>query len=179
MKINGINKYMVLVLVLVMVLIAGGTYAWYVIGITDNSQYNGSSKCFTVNYSHGSDISGVIDMSSTYTGGKSTTITISVPASCTDVNAKIYLHTNSSSSYNFKLNQSSRNAAKVTLVKSGSNPVTTTLNGAEDLLLTSFDISAGGSATYTAYFWVDGAIAGDSWASASYSGYLYTTYTQK
>lgn len=177
MKINGINKYMVLVLVLTMVLIAGGTYAWYVIGATDNSQYNGSSKCFTVNYSHGSDISGVIDMSSAYTGGKSTTITISVPTSCTDVNAKIYLHTNSSSNYNFRL--SSNNAAKVTLVKSGSNPITTTLNGAEDLLLTSFDISAGGSATYTAYFWVDGAIATNTWASASYSGYLYTTYTQK
>ena len=177
MKINGINKYMVLVLVLTMVLIAGGTYAWYVIGASDNSQYNGSSKCFTVNYSHGSDISGVIDMSSTYTGGKSTTITISVPASCADVNAKIYLHTNSSSSYKFKL--SLDNAAKVTLVKSGSTPITTTLNASEDLLLTSFDISAGGSATYTAYFWVDGAIATNTWASASYSGYLYTTYTQK
>lgn len=177
MKINGINKYMVLVLVLVMVLIAGGTYAWYVIGATDNSQYNGSSKCFTVNYSHGSDISGVIDMSSTYTGGKSTTITISVPASCADVNAKIYLHTNSSSSNKFKL--SSNNAAKVTLVKSGSTATTTTLNASEDLVLTSFDISAGGSATYTAYFWVDGAIATNTWASAKYSGYLYTTYTQK
>lgn len=177
MKINGINKYMVLVLVLTMVLIAGGTYAWYVIGATDNSQYNGSSKCFSVNYSHGSDISGIIDMSSTYTGGKSTTITISVPTSCADVNAKIYLHTNSSSSSVFK--QASNNAAKVTLVKSGANPITTTLNASEDLVLTSFDISAGSSATYTAYFWVDGAIAGNSWASASYSGYLYTTYTQK
>lgn len=177
MKINGINKYIILVLVLVTVLVIGSTYAWYAVGATDNSQYNGSSKCFTVNYSHGSDISGVIDMSSTYTGGKSTTITISVPASCTDVNAKIYLHTNSSSSTAFK--QASSNAGKVTLVKSGSNPITTTLNGVEDLLLTSFDISAGGSATYTAYFWVDGAIAGNSWASASYSGYLYTTYTQK
>ena len=177
MKINGINKYMVLVLVLVMVLIAGGTYAWYVIGATDNSQYNGSSKCFTVNYSHGSDISGIIDMSSTYTGGKSTTITISVPSSCANVTAKIYLHTNSSSSSVFK--QAFRNAGKVTLVKSGSNPVTTSLNGAEDLLLTSFDITAGGSATYTAYFWVDGAIADNSYGSASYSGYLYTTYTQK
>lgn len=177
MKINGINKYMVLVLVLTMVLIAGGTYAWYVIGANDNSQYNGSSKCFTVNYSHGSDISGVIDMSSTYTGGKNTTITISVPTSCADVNAKIYLHTNSSSSSVFK--QASNNAAKVTLVKSGSTPDTTTLNASTDLLLTSFDISAGGSATYTAYFWVDGAIATNTWASASYSGYLYTTYTQK
>lgn len=177
MKINGINKYMVLVLVLAMVLIAGGTYAWYVIGATDNSQYNGSSKCFTVNYSHGSDISGIIDMSSTYTGGKSTTITISVPTSCADVNAKIYLHTNSSASDVFK--QASNNASKVTLVKSGSTPITTTLNASEDLVLTSFDISAGSSATYTAYFWVDGAIAGNSWASASYSGYLYTTYTQK
>ena len=177
MKINGINKYMVLVLVLTMVLIAGGTYAWYAIGATDNSQYNGSSKCFTVNYSHGSDISGVIDMSSTYTGGKSTTIAISVPASCADVTAKIYLHTNSSSSNNFKL--SSNNAAKVTLVKSGSTATTTTLNSSTDLLLTSFDVSAGGSATYTAYFWVDGAIAGNTWARASYSGYLYTTYTQK
>ena len=177
MKINGINKYMVLVLVLAMVLIAGGTYAWYVIGATDNSQYNGSSKCFTVNYSHGSDISGVIDMSSTYTGGKSTTITISVPSSCADVNAKIYLHTNSSASDVFK--QALNNAAKVTLVKSGSNPVTTTLNASTDLLLTSFDVNAGGSATYTAYFWVDGALTGNYWASASYSGYLYTTYTQK
>lgn len=177
MKINGINKYIILVLVLVMVLVIGSTYAWYVIGITDNSQYNGSSKCFTVNYSHGSDISGVIDMSSTYTGGKSTTITISVPSSCADVNAKIYLHTNSSSSSVFK--QASNNAAKMTLVKSGAAPITTTLNASEDLVLTSFDVSAGGSATYTAYFWVDGAIAGNSWASASYSGYLYTTYTQK
>lgn len=177
MKINGINKYMIVALILVMVLIVGGTYAWYVIGATDNSQYNGSSKCFTVNYSHGSDISGVIDMSSTYTGGKSTTITISVPSSCADVNAKIYLHTNSSSSSVFK--QASNNAAKMTLVKSGAAPITTTLNASEDLVLTSFDVSAGGSATYTAYFWVDGAIAGNSWASASYSGYLYTTYTQK
>ena len=177
MKINGINKYMVLVLVLVMVLVIGGTYAWYVIGITDNSQYNGSTKCFTVNYSHGSDISGVIDMSSTYTGGKSTTITISVPASCANVTAKIYLHTNSGSSSVFK--QASSNAGKVTLVKSGANPITTTLNGGTDLLLTSFDVNAGSSATYTAYFWVDGAIATNTWASASYSGYLYTTYTQK
>lgn len=177
MKINGINKYMILVLTLVMVLVIGSTYAWYVIGTTDNSQYNGSTKCFTVNYSHGSDISGVIDMSSTYTGGKSTTITISVPASCADVNAKIYLHTNSSSSSVFK--QASSNAGKVTLVKSGANPITTTLNASTDLLLTSFDVNAGGSATYTAYFWVDGAIATNTWASASYSGYLYTTYTQK
>ena len=177
MKINGINKYMVLVLVLTMVLIAGGTYAWYVIGATDNSQYNGSTKCFSVNYSHGSDISGIIDMSSTYTGGKSTTITISVPTSCANVTAKIYLHTNSGSSSVFK--QASSNAGKVTLVKSGANPITTTLNASTDLLLTSFDVNAGGSATYTAYFWVDGAIAGNSWASASYSGYLYTTYTQK
>lgn len=177
MKINGINKYMVLVLVLVMALIAGGTYAWYAIGVTDNSQYNGTSKCFTVNYSHGSDISGVIDMSSTYTGGKSTTITISIPASCANVTAKIYLHTNSSASNVFK--QASSNAGKVTLVKSGANPITTTLNASTDLLLTSFDVGAGGSATYTAYFWVDGAIATNTWASASYSGYLYTTYTQK
>ena len=177
MKINGINKYMIVVLILVMVLIVGGTYAWYVIGTTDKSQYNGSTKCFSVNYSHGSDISGIIDMSSTYTGGKSTTITISVPTSCADVTAKIYLHTNSSASDVFK--RATNNASNVTLVKSGAHPITTTLNGAKDLLLTSFDISAGGSATYTAYFWVDGAIATNTWASASYSGYLYTTYTQK
>lgn len=177
MKLNRINKYMVLALILVMVLVIGGTYAWYAVGTTDNSQYNGTSKCFTVNYSHGSDISGVIDMSSTYTGGKSTTITISVPTSCADVNAKIYLHTNSSASSVFK--QASNNAGKITLVKSGANPITTSLNGGADLLLTSFDVSAGSSATYTVYFWVDGAIATNTWASASYSGYLYTTYTQK
>ena len=177
MKLNRINKYMVLGLILVMVLIAGGTYAWYVVGTSDNSQYNGTSKCFNVNYSHGSDISGVIDMSSTYTGGKSTTITISVPTSCADVNAKIYLHTNSSASSVFK--QSSNNAGKITAVKTGSSAITKSLSSSEEIEITNVDISAGSSATYTVYFWVDGAIATNAWASASYSGYLYTTYTQK
>lgn len=177
MKLNRINKYMVLALILVMVLVIGGTYAWYAVGTTDNSQYNGTSKCFTVNYSHGSDISGVIDMSSTYTGGKSTTITISVPTSCAAVNAKIYLHTNSSASSVFK--QASNNAGKITAVKTGSSAITKSLSSSEEIEITNVDISAGSSATYTVYFWVDGAIATNTWASASYSGYLYTTYTQK
>ena len=177
MKLNMANKYMVLALILVMVLVAGGTYAWYVIGTSDNSQYNGTSKCFNVNYSHGSDISGVIDMSSTYTGGKSTTITISVPTSCANVNAKLYLHTNSSASSQFK--QASNNAGKVTVVKTGSSAITKSLSSSEEIEITNVDISAGSSVSYTVYFWVDGAIATNSWASASYSGYLYTTYTQK
>ncbi len=175
MKINEANKY-ILIVVLVMILVIGGTYAWYANAASDSSQYNGSVKCFTVNYSHGSDISGVIDMSSAYTGGKSTTITIAVPSGCANVSASVYLHTNSGSSSVFKL--ASSNAAKITLVSSGST-VTKTLNASEDLLITSVDVSAGSSVSYTAYFWVDGSIATNTWASASYSGYLYTTYTQK
>lgn len=172
-----VNKYMILVIILVIVLTIGSTYAWYVVGMVDNSQHNGTTKCFNVNYSHGDHISGIIDMSRTYTGGKSTTITISVPESCVNVNAKIYLHTNSTASSVFK--QGTNNAAKITLVKSGTNPITTTLNSSTDLLLTNIDINAGSSASYTAYFWVDGAIANNTWANANYSGYLYTTYTSK
>lgn len=177
MKKNIKIKYIMIVLVLFILLLVGGTYAWLISGAsTANGAYNAIAKCFTVNYSHGSDISGVIDMSKTYTGGKSTTVTITVPSGCTNVTASVYLHTNSTANSLYK--QETGNAGRVTIVDSDSNTSTKSLSSSEEITLITGTITAGSTKTYTVYFWVDGSVATNSWANASYSGYIYTTYKQ-
>ena len=90
--------YSIIIVVVIIVLSIVGTYAVYTFSGSVN--INGTSECFDVNYVKGGDIGSdsspaKLSMASSYTGGLSTSVTVSLKSTCTITNGtgKLYLNT--------------------------------------------------------------------------------------
>lgn len=90
----------ILSVILLILLVASFTYAWYIFKGSKNN-VTGVSNCFNVLYTKGNDINGTIMPSLDYTGGLSTSVKINMDSSC-DIEAtgKIILNTDSTTSSN-------------------------------------------------------------------------------
>ena len=98
---NKSNKLVVsLLMILVVALVAGGTYVWLVItASTTNGVYNLSSTCFVVDYVDNTDqITGTMFPSADHTKGLTGGLSMKINNSC-NVEGKgaLYLHVNSAS----------------------------------------------------------------------------------
>lgn len=154
-------------------LMVGITYAWFT-WTSGNTIISGTSGCFTINYSTGTAISGALTPSIDHTGGRSTTVTMNIDASCTTTGtATIYLTTNASTTVDL-----TQNAVKYevyngsNLVENGSGYVAAGTQALANINLTKV------ATTYTIYVWVDGELVDNSYIGKSYSGYINVSAVQ-
>ena len=152
-------------------LVVGITYAW-LIWTSGNTIISGSTECFTINYVNGQNISGQITPSSTYTGGKTTTVQIGIDSSCNiGGSATIKLTTDNSSTINL-----GEGAVKYA-VYNGSTLVSNGIVSANTIDLATVNLTKS-LITYTIYVWVDGNIVDNSYAGKTYSGYVHASAEQ-
>ena len=152
-------------------LVVGITYAW-LFWTSGNTIIGGSTECFTINYVNGQNISGQITPSSTYTGGKTTTVQIGIDSSCNiGGSATIKLTTDNSSTINL-----GEGAVKYA-VYNGSTLVSNGIVSANTIDLATVNLTKS-LITYTIYVWVDGNIVNNSYAGKTYSGYVHASAEQ-
>lgn len=177
------NIFTVLFVVVIIVLIAGITYAW-ITWTSDAANYQGSSDCFNVLYEKGNDIgsdqnNAVLFASDTYEGGLSSTFKINFSNACTNVDAKgkIYLNTlENTSSVLYEedvLNYQVLRNGEVTdlkgiIISSGDTII--------DLGVLSKSDSANDN--YTIYVWIDNNKLQNKHAFASYYGKINVEVSQ-
>ena len=166
-------------ILLFVALVAGLSYAWYT-WRSSNTTISGSSGCFTIDYVAGIDIGGAgaasIDLSSTYTGGLSTSVQMGIDSSCTvNGTGTLYLTTNSTGTSEILL---SEGALKYQVLASGSPVASGTITQTgQQAIYSNFNLSSGRT-TYTIYVWVDGNIADNEYVGATYSGYIHASAAQ-
>lgn len=151
------NSKIILLVIGLIVLVAGITYAIYTWTI-EGIYIKGSTECFAINYVKGADIGSdqeekTLMISDTYTGGLSTTMTVSLDSKCTiEGNGELYLETDSVTSdillsnnllkYHVILNDST-NVGSGVITESGKIPIYSNIS------ITST------SKKITVYVWID------------------------
>ena len=177
---NGKNKYVVLVVCIIMfgLLLVGGTYAFLSFTATvTNATYNGTSTCFIVDYDEGDAITGVMFQSSTPKGGLSGSVTMNIKSSCSVAGTGTIKLNVGSSTGSILL---SEGALKYAVYENiNSNPVasgTITSTGNKDLY-SGFALSMTAK-TYYIYVWLDGSIADNDYVDIPFSGHIHATAIQ-
>lgn len=166
---NKKNKYLVLGICLLLIVVIGGTAA-YITWKSENINYQGGSKCFEIYYDKGTDISGSFFPSDTYTGGKYATVKMNVKSSCNiDAKGIIYLNTLDTTSSNLYreglLNYQVVQGNTVTDYKG-----TITSSGEIAIDIGNLTKASRASTTYKIYVWVDNNLVENSDANSSYYG---------
>ena len=152
-------------------LVVGVTYAWFTWSSTPRV-LSGTSGCFTINYVNGTAIDGNIAPSADYTGGKSTTATLSIADDCTtEGEAKINLTTNGSSTVSL-----AENGIKYAVYNANALVSEGVVTGSTQTLATVELTKV--PTTYTVYVWIDGTIANNDYVGKTYSGYIHVSATQ-
>lgn len=178
-------------------LIAGLTYAYFA-WASSNTSVSTTSKCFTINYTNGTNIgsgSGSptgLSMSTDYTGGLYTDVKMSISSSCSISGTGTISLTTSSFKY-------SNGTSAVSLISGGTTlkyAVATITNNTPSLItgcsgsitaistkdLCTFNLTSSSSTTdaqtYRVYVWVDGSNAGNSFSGVTYSGYISASAAQ-
>lgn len=179
-------------------LVAGLTYAWFA-WASSNTTISVSSKCFTINYTNGTNIGSgsgsptSLAMSTDYTGGLYTDVKLAISSSCSIEGTGTIKLTTSSFKY-------SNGTSAVSLISGGTTlkyALATVTNNVPTLIsscsgsitsvgendLCTFDLTSSTSAsnaqTYRVYVWVDGNNAGSAFAGVTYSGYISASANQK
>lgn len=153
--------------------IAGLTYAWFT-WVSSNTIIGGTTECFTINYVNGQNISGQINPSSSYTGGKKTTVQIGIDSGCNiGGTGTIKLTTDSSTGTAIDLSEGAVKYA----VYNGDTEVSSgnVANGTMNLATVNLTKSL---VTYTIYVWVDGSVIDNSYIGKTYSGYIHASAEQ-
>lgn len=152
--------------------IAGATYAWFT-WASGNTELSGTTGCFTIAYTKGTDISGSLVPATDKSGGLSTTATINIDPSCTIAGtATLKLTTNDTSTIPLTA------GAVKWAIYDGATELETgsvTASGTIDLKTVALTTTA---KTYTFYVWLDGAIANNDYIGKTYSGYISAVATQ-
>ncbi len=172
MKIVGV----VLGVIVLIVVVTGTTMAWFSWSSSANTTINAKTGCFTINYTKGSDVSGTLNPTTSYTAGVSTTVKLYRDSSCLDGTANIYLTTTAGSSL------VTDKVLKYAVVQSGSStPVATGTVDAtsKDVLYTMSTIPTSTTNTYTVYIYLDATKAKLNHAGVSYAGYISADANQK
>lgn len=159
--------------------VAGLTYAW--LTWTSSTNITGNSGCFDITYT-GTEITGNLQMSSAYSGGLSSSVTMKISSSCTNVSGTgtIYLNTTS-----FKAGTTDKLAGGAlkyaVVVGDSATPITTgTVTSGDKAIYSDFALasSASTATTYKVYVWLDGATADGSYIGASYVGSIHASAVQ-
>lgn len=102
-KMKNKNIVLSLVIVLVGLVLAGGTYAYLTVTLNvTNNIVNGSSTCFNVDYLNTDQITGTLIPSARPTGGLTGTVSLKINNACDlEGTGNIYLHVNANTSNTF------------------------------------------------------------------------------
>lgn len=151
--------------------IVGATYAWFT-WTSGTTVLSGTSGCFTIEYTNGTEITGAISPSTDYSGGKSTTATMNIKSTCTtEGDGTIYLTTNDTTTIDL-----SQGALKYAVYNGTTEVSSGTINGDTQALAT---VALSKTAmTYTVYVWLDGALTDNTYAGLAYSGYIHASAVQ-
>jgi len=176
-NVDGINmkrerRINMVALILIMTLVVGGfgaTYAFFAASISNSNKISGNANCYTVNYTKGQDITGVLTPGTAYSSGWSTGVVIYTNTGCNNLAGTLYITTNSSSTMNL-----SDNALKYTVLKGSTVVATGSVNGnANQAIYSNFALGTS-STTYTVYIWLDSASEDfTNLSDESYSGYIH------
>lgn len=157
--------------------IAGATYAWFT-WTSSPTTVGGTTGCFDIVYAKGTDISGSLVPSSSYTGGKSTSVTINIDPKCT-ITGKATLKLTTNATDDATAIPLTAGAVKWAVYKSGTTDAvatgTVTATGTIDLAQVDLTTTA---TTYDFYVWLDGTIADNTYVGKTYSGSISATATQ-
>lgn len=177
------NVFTILLVVGIIFLVAGITYAWYT-WVSANNNYQGSSECFDILYAKGNDIGSdqekaILMPSDDYQGGLSSTFKINFSNACTNINAKgiIYLETLDTTSSNLYR----EGLLNYQVLKNGE---VTDLNGnitsSGDIVIDIGTLTKSDSATdsYTVYVWVDNVLVENDDAASAYFGKIKVEVSQ-
>ena len=160
----------ILGVILFILLIAGVTYA-YLTWTSDPFNYRVSSMCFDVLYTKGTDISGAIMPSTSYTGGLSTTVKMNINSSCNiKARGKLYLNTNEETSSNlYRTGLLNYQVLKGrTVISGGSGSITE--SGEIEIDLGELTSATSATTSYKLYVWIDYNLVENSDAFSAYSG---------
>ena len=174
----------VLAVVAIIVVVGGATYAWYT-WRSSTITISGTSGCFTIDYTKGTDISGGIKFSEGYTGGRTTGVVMGIHTGCTVTGTgTLYLNTDTENTTELLLT----GGALKYQVKVGNNLVaagvinntsgTVSGNYRTIPIYSGFALSQGSTTTYDVYVWLDGELTNNDYAGAVYSGYISATAAQ-
>ena len=150
--------YSVLFVLLIVIVIAGSTYAW--LSWSGSVNINGTSECFDINYVKGGDIGSdsspaKLSMASSYTGGLSTSVTVSLKSICTITNGtgKLYLNTDTGVTSSALLNGK---VLKYQVLDGNTAVASGIVSSAEQTLIYSDIPITTTSRTLKVYIWLDG-----------------------
>lgn len=178
---TGKKKYIIFVIAIVCfgLTLVGGTFAWLTFNANVvNAKYNTTTTCFTIDYTNGNAISGVMYQSSTYKGGLTGSVTMKLNSSCSVQSAigTIKLNVNSSTG-SLLLSEGALKYAVYT-DPNGSPAATGTITKTGEMTLyDNFNMTMN-AVTYYIYVWLDGTIADNEYVNLPFSGYIYTSATQ-
>lgn len=148
---------LILLIIGVVLVVAGITYAAYTWIIPNTMKITGSSECFDVKYVKGKDIGSDNDVktlmiSDDYKGGLSSTLNISFNSTCTIKNGKGTLYLNTDSSTSSSLLESG--TLKYQIMRYSTNLGSGVISSTGQQVIAS-NISLSSSNTITVYVWID------------------------
>lgn len=170
-KTKNINLLsIVLLMLLIVVTILGGTYAVFIVSKQDNSSITGSANCYKVKYTKGQDINGVLEADTNFTSGWSTDIIMYAESGCENLTATLYLTTNSDTTMDL-----SDKALKYAVVLNNSVVSEGSVDGTANQVIYNNFILNTTQTTYRVYIWLDAALEDvTNFEPESYSGFIHT-----
>lgn len=168
---------LVFLIILLITLTLGGTYAFLNAQISNNTT-TGQAGCFQVSYSGQVINSSNLSATNNYLEGAKTEVTLKKDASCQIyTTSDIYIYTNSEGT----TAPISDGALKYKVLQGDTvkSEGTITQKGAQTLLLSNISLSTTAT-TYKIYIWVDSNVTTDrAYDKTKYSGYIYAESTQQ
>ena len=171
MKKIRITSSLVMILLIYIILITGGTYAYYNIQ-ADNNGITGIGSCGNVSYNGTNVIGANLNTTTNYTEGAHSEVTVSKTANSGYVEADIFIH-NNSGSVPFNVGAEGYDAFKYVVLDGSTiigGGIITKSN--EDQLLATIPLTTT-SRTYDVYVWIDASLSHGLYSNTSYSGYIY------
>jgi len=163
------NIFIVMFIFILLMLIAGTTYALFLVSNSKSGSISGSANCYTINYTKGQDIAGELVTGTDYSSGWSTGIVMYTNSGCENLTGTLYITTNASSTMDF-----SDNALKYTVLLGSTVVSTGSIDGtANQIIYDNFALNTS-STTYTVYIWLDEALEDTTnYNNESYSGFIH------
>lgn len=160
-------------MLLIIVIILGGTYAAFVVSKQDSSTITGAANCYKVKYTKGQDINGALEADTNFTSGWSTDIVMYAESGCEDLTATLYLTTNPDTTMDL-----SDKALKYTVVLNNSIVSEGSVDGtANQVIYNNFKLNTT-QTTYRVYIWLDSVLEDlTNFDSEAYSGFIHADVT--
>lgn len=164
-------------------LVAGATYAWFT-WRSSSINISGTSGCFVIDYGISKEIGASsmasLKLGSSYNDGLTAEVTAKINDSCTGVTGTgtLYLNTNVTGTSTAIL----KGALKYAVISeaNGTTPIATGVisSTGKNAILSNIDLDTATTRKYTVYVWIDGVLADNTYADATYSGFISLEATQ-